>query len=131
MHPLGSTQDFLQDLVTAEHHAHALSAALLAGHPEHVASAAHDSQRSALALTMALQALQRRGGQLTPECKRRLRRLGQDLAQQREACLRRGAVVDRALNSMLPCTRPTTYAGAAGPYGQQARRTGAFRSMTA
>ena len=66
-----------------------------------------------------------------PELKHRLRRLGQDLAMQREACLRRFAVVDRALNSMIPSTRANTYAGGAGPYGRQARRSGAFGHISA
>ena len=131
MSPLSHKQNFLDCLGAAEKRAQALAAALLAGQADLVASASQDLQQATLALSASLQGLQQRGRLDEPELKHRLRRLGQDLAMQREACLRRFAVVDRALNSMIPSTRANTYAGGAGPYGRQARRSGAFGHISA
>ena len=123
-------QHFLASLVLAEHHQQVLGAALLDGQPDRVAAAAGDLQQVVATLSGLLQRVQR-GGRLAPALQLRLQRLGQGVAQQREACLRRGAVVDRALNSIIPSTRASTYGGAGGrPYGQQARRSGAFKLVS-
>jgi predicted Abi (CAAX) family protease len=131
MPPPRDQQEFLQGLAIAEHSTQILAAALLAGQPDGVAAAAQGMQQSAQALSAALQGLQRRGSQVDPGLQHRLRRLGHDLAMQREACLRRAAVVDRAVVSLIPSARSSTYAGVTGPYGQQARRSGAFKLMSA
>jgi len=126
----GDMQLFLDALAEAERRTQGLASALLAGHPDLIASASQEVQQAAVALSGSLQVVQRRGS-LALQLKQRLRRLGQDLAMQREACLRRSAVVDRALNSIIPSARPSTYAGGARPYGQQARRSGAFTLISA
>ena len=130
MNPPGDRQKLLECLRTAEKRAQVLSAALLEGQPELVAAAAQDMQQSAQALSASLHGVLQYGP-LEPVLKQRLRRVGQVLAMQREACLRRAAVVDRALNSIIPSSRANTYSGGAGPYGQQARRSGAFNLMAA
>jgi hypothetical protein len=130
MHAPSDTQKLLDCLRIAEKRAQVLSAVLLGGQPDLVAAAAHDVQQSALALSESLQGAQKRGA-LEPVLKQRLRRLGQELAMQREACMRRSAVVDRALNSIIPSSRPNTYSARTGPYGQQARRSGAFNLISA
>lgn len=121
----------IQDLLTlAEKRSKALSAALLAGEPDQVAVAASDVQQVAQVLSDQMQQAQQRAS-LDGNSALRLRRLGQDLVQQREACLRHSAVVDRSLSSLLPSSRTSTYGGGSTPYGQQARRSGAFKLISA
>lgn len=121
----------IQDLLTlAENRSRVLSDALLAGEPDQVAVASSGMQQVVQVLSDTLQQAHQRAT-LDGSSAARLRRLGQDLAQQRQACLRLGAVVDRSLNSLLPSTRANTYGGANTPYGQQARRTGAFKLISA
>lgn len=121
----------LQDTLTAaEKQMQSLGDALLEGLPDRVASASSDLQQAVLALAGMVQSAQRSGA-LDSRFHLRLQRLGQSLAMQREACLRRSAVVDRSLASIIPSSRTTTYGGGATPYGQQARRTGAFKLVAA
>ncbi len=117
-------------LTLAEERSRVLSGALLAGEPDQVAVASSDLQQVVQVLSDSLQQAQARAS-LDDRSAHRLRSLGQRLALQREACLRRFAVVDRALNSIIPSTRSTTYGGGATPYGQQARRSGAFKLVSA
>ncbi len=131
MLPPSLKQHFQDCLGTAEKRAQVLTEALLAGQADLVAVATQDLQQATMALSTSLQALQQRGRLEDPDLKHRLRSLGRNLAQQREACLRRSAVVERSLNSIVPSTRASTYAGGAGPYGRQARRSGAFGQISA
>lgn len=126
----GDRQNFRDCLRTAESRTQYLSAALMSGEPDLVAQAATDMQQSAMALSAVLQRLQVHGA-LEQELAQRLRQLGQTLSMQRDACRRRSAVVDRALHSVIPATRTGTYQGGPAPYGQQARRSGAFKVMSA
>lgn len=119
-----------QLLALAEERSRMLSEALLAGQADQVAVSSSELQQVVQALSGYLQQAAVRAG-LDSRSALRLRRLGQDLAQQREACLRWSAVVDRSLNSLLPATRTSTYGGGAAPYGQQARRSGAFKLISA
>ena len=121
----------IQDLLTlAEKRSRLLSQALLAGEPDQVAVASSDVQQVVQVLSDTLQQAHQRAA-LDGGSAARLRRLGHDLALQREACLRHGAVVDRSLHSLLPSTRASTYGGGNTPYGQQARRSGAFKLIAA
>ena len=121
----------IQELLTlAEDRSRVLSAALLEGQADRVALASSDLQQVVEVLSGSLRQPAWRASLDGPAASR-LRRLGQDLVQQREACLRRSALVDRALNSLLPSTRSTTYGGGTTPYGQQARRSGAFKLISA
>jgi hypothetical protein len=130
----GDNQKLLDGLVAAERCSQVLAAALLDGQPDSLATAAADMQQATTALSGALQ-LAQRGGNIGRSLQQRLHRLGQELALQREACLRRSAFVDRALNSIIPSSRSTTYSGSAGsglsPYGKQARSSGAFGRISA
>lgn len=60
----------------------------------------------------------------------RLGKVAQGMAMQREALLRRTAVVERSLHSIVPASRSNTYGGAA-PYGHSVRQTGAFKLLAA
>lgn len=117
-------------LALAEERSQRLSAALLAGAPDQTAVLSSDLHQVVQALNASLQTGAARAS-LDPRSRQRLRRLGQEMAQQREACLRRSAVVDRALQSLMPASQSATYGGGATPYGQQARRTGAFKLFAA
>ncbi|MBL8335449.1 MAG: hypothetical protein JNM97_01635 [Rhodoferax sp.] len=117
-------------LALAEERSQRLSAALLAGAPDQTAVLSSDLHQVVQALNASLQTGAARAS-LDPRSRQRLRRLGQEMAQQREACLRRSAVVERSLNSIIPATRTTTYGGGATPYGASARRSGAFKLIAA
>jgi len=129
--PPPSAAPRIQDLLSlAETRSRAVSQALLTGEPDQLAVHSADLQQVVQVLSNSLQQAQVRAG-LDSRARQRLRRLGQDLVQQREACLRRSAVVDRALQSLMPASQSATYGGGATPYGQQARRTGAFKLFAA
>jgi hypothetical protein len=126
-----NNQQLLNGLAAAERCSQVLAAALLDGQPDRVAAAAVQMQHATTALSGALQ-LAQRGGNVDRALQQRLHRLGQDFALQREGCLRRSAFVDRALNSIIPSSRNTTYSGTAiSPYGKQARSSGAFGRISA
>ena len=121
----------IQDLLTiAEKRSQVLSEALLAGEPDRVAVASSDVHQVVQVLSDQMQQAQQRAT-IDGSSALRLRRLVQHLVQQREACLRHSAVVDRSLNSLLPASRTSTYGGGNTPYGQQARRSGAFKLIAA
>lgn len=61
----------------------------------------------------------------------RVKRISAGMAVQREALIRRTVLVNRALNVVVPATRSTTYAQAAGPYGSAGKQTGAFKVLAA
>ena len=125
-------QQLLKVLAAAERCSQVLAAALLDGQPDRVAASAVDMQHATTALSGALQGAQRGGGKVGQALQQRLRRLGQELVLQREACLRRSAFVDRSLNSIIPASRSMTYCGSVtSPYGKQARSSGAFGRISA
>jgi len=121
---------FQELLALAEERSRCLSEALLAGEADPIAVASSELQQVVQVMSASLQKAAVRASLDGPSAQR-LRRLGQELVQQREACLRRSAVVDRALHSIIPSSRSTTYGGGATPYAQQARRTGAFKLISA
>ena len=107
-----------------------VSAALVSGEPSAVLSA---SAALKLATLDCAQLMQR----LTPEdlknptLKLRLKIIAAGLAVRRESLIRRSVLVERALNAVVPATRNTTYAAAAGPYGTAAKSSGSFRYLSA
>ena len=106
----------------------AVSHALLQGQPEALEAAAGDLHHSAHRLSLVLQGRQPGAGEAG--LGQRLRAVAQALAMQREACVRRLAVVERSLYSVIPSTRPATYAGAVGTYGRGGKQGGAFRTFS-
>lgn len=125
-----TSNDTLSALGVAETCASAVSKALLAGDPAAIEMASRELQQAALALSDLLQGL--RGKRANDQDFRR--RLGDVLASlgmQREALLRRSAVVECALHSIVPATRASTYAGSARSYGHNARQSGAFKLLSA
>jgi hypothetical protein len=67
-----------------------------------------------------------------PSLKARLRQVSLSLASCRESLVRRAALTDGALGTLMPATRQDTYAPAANryarqPYGSAGRQSGEFR----
>lgn len=117
-------------LALAEKSAGTLTEALLQGEAGQAEVAARALHQAAASLSEGLLGIRGGGSPAALELRRRLARIAQSLAMQREACARRGAVVDMALNAIVPATRASTYAGA-GPYGRSAKQSGAFKLLSA
>lgn len=102
--------------------------ALLAGDAERLRLATQDLHDSAHALALALRGL---GGATEPldGVRERLGQVARDIAQQRAALLRRAALVDRSLQSLLPQARPSgTYVDALERYAPTGVRAAVFRT---
>ena len=61
----------------------------------------------------------------------RLKALADGLGERRASLLRRAALVERELNTILPATQGGTYANATGAYGSPAKSSGAFKRFSA
>ena len=114
-------------LALAERSATTVAQALLSGLPDQVETATRELQSAATDLSVALRGLVVGKTAHGRALQQRVRAVGQNIAIQREACLRRCAAVERSLNSIVPATRPATYAGAISPYGRSGPTVGAFR----
>ncbi len=125
-----ASNDALASLVAAENCASAVSKALLAGDPVRIETTSRDLQQAAIALTGLLQG-PRSQRVSDPAVLQRLGRVLASLGMQREALLRRSAVVERSLHSIVPATRASTYAGSARSYGHNAKQSGAFKLLSA
>lgn len=114
-------------LLLAERSAAAVAQALLSGSPDQVETATRELQSTATDLSVALRGLVVGRTAHGRALQMRVRAVAQNIAIQREACLRRCAAVERSLNSIVPATRAATYAGAVSPYGRSGTSAGAFR----
>ncbi len=116
--------------MAAENCASAVSKALLAGDPAQIEATSRELQQAAIALAGLFQGP--RSQRVTdPAFRQRLGRVLASLGMQREALLRRSAVVERSLHSIVPATRADTYAGSARSYGHNAKQSGAFKLLSA
>lgn len=61
--------------------------------------------------------------------KLRLNRLADGMAVQRENLIRQAALVEMALNTIVPATRSATYTQDAAPYGSLGKQTGTFKYL--
>ena len=105
----------------------AVSHALVQGQPDLLEAASRALHQSAQTLSDACLA--------APDIadkglKQRLAAVAQGMALQREACVRRLAVVERALHSVIPATRPATYGIAVRPYTRDGRQSGMLRGYS-
>ena len=114
-------------LALAERSAAAVAQALLSGSPDQVEAATRELQAAATDLSLALRGLVVGKTAHGRALQQRVRAVAQNIAIQREACLRRSAAVERSLHSIVPATRAATYAGAVSPYGRSGPSAGAFR----
>jgi len=107
-----------------------LSAALVSGEPVAVESASAAMRQAGLDMTALVQRLtpaERKNRQLAV----RLKALADGLGERRASLLRRTALVERELNTILPATQGGTYANTAGAYGSPAKSSGAFKRFSA
>jgi chemotaxis regulatin CheY-phosphate phosphatase CheZ len=103
--------------------------ALLQGLPERVHAATRELHDSAHALALALRGVEG-GAALAQAARERLIRVARDIAQQREALLRRSAAVERSLQTLVPQqNQSSTYSGALGRYAARAASGAVFRSV--
>jgi acyl-CoA reductase-like NAD-dependent aldehyde dehydrogenase len=129
MHDAQATHQVEAALQSAERSQRAVEQALLAGHADLLEAAAADLQRSASALSDAVLAVN--GAiQLRAPLGQRVVAVARGMVMYREACLRRGALVQRTLQSILPDSGNSTY-GSTGPYARAARQSGAFKLLSA
>ena len=113
-------------LLAAQTRQEAVGAALVSGQPGVLEAAAAQLQAAISALTQTVEAVKREGP-LAAALRQRLVEMSQRLALHREACLRRGAVVERSLLP-APYTGPQ---GAAGMTDSNERSTTAPRRRQA
>ena len=107
-----------------------LSAALVGGEPVALESASAAMRQAGIDFSSLVQRLtpaERQDRQLTM----RLKALADGLGERRASLLRRTALVERELNTILPATRGGTYGSAAGAYGSPAKSSGAFKRFSA
>ena len=120
--------EFDAALNLAERSVAATGQALVLGIAEQVHAATRELHDSAHALALVLRGVDG-GAALGGAARERLVRVARDIAQQREALLRRSAVVERSLQSLVPQRgQSSTYAGALGRYAGRAASATAFGS---
>lgn len=107
-----------------------LSAALVTGEPVALESASAAMRQAGIDMSALVQ-------RLTPterknqELALRLKALAEGLGERRAILLRRGALIERELHTILPTTQGGTYAGATSAYGSPAKSVGAFKRFSA
>lgn len=107
-----------------------LSAALVSGEPVALESACAAMRQASIDLSALAQSLtpaERRNRQL----KLRLKTLVEGLGERRASLLRRSALVERELNTILPGAGDGIYSNASGAYGAPAKASGAFTRFSA
>lgn len=106
-----------QALSLIEQQCAAVAAAVASGEPQALETASQALRQTAVDFAALLQQLG--GGQeIAPELQARLKPLAAQLHSQRENLLRRAALVEQAVQTLLPSTRQPTYSpgGRAGAY---------------
>ena len=129
--PFTPIQSEIQDaLDQAERGVAATGQALLLGDPQRVQAATLELHDSAHALALALRGVEG-GATLAASLRDRLVNVARDIGVQREALLRRSAVVDRSLQSLVPQTpiQTSTYSSALGRYAGRAASASTFRTF--
>ena len=114
-------------LARAEDSMLAVSHALVQGEPDLLEAASRELHQSAQSLSDVCLAAP---GMPDKGLKQRLLAVAQGMALQREACVRRLAVVERALHGVIPATRPSTYGTATGPYTRDGQQSGLLRGFS-
>jgi hypothetical protein len=119
-HALASVESIFSDV----------SAALISGEPVALLSASAALKQATLDCAQLMQRLTP-ADLKNPILKLRLKTIADGLAVRRESLIRRTVLVERALNAVVPATRNTTYAKAAGPYGTAGKQSGSFKYLSA
>jgi hypothetical protein len=117
--------DLEKELVSIEGLIHQISGALVNGDPQALALASSHLRQGVVNFSQQLSKF----GSVAlgnPSFQLRLKQIALDLASRRESLLRQAGVVERSLNILVPASRTTTYAKAAGPYGAPSKSSGTF-----
>ena len=107
-----------------------LSAALVSGEPVALESASAAMRQAGIDLSTLIPRLipaERKNPHLTL----RLKALADGLGERRASLLRRTALVERELNTILPTTQGGTYTNSVGVYGSSAKSSGALKRFSA
>ena len=121
------SSDWRACLARAEEFMLEVSHALVQGEPGLLEAAARALHQSAQTLSDACLVAP---GIADKRLKQRLVAVVRGIALQREACVRRLAVVERALHGVIPATRPSTYGSATRPYTRDGQQSGMLRGFS-
>lgn len=126
---IAAQREVHEALDQAERSVAATGKALVQGIAEQVHAAARELHDSAHALALVLRGADG-GAALGEAARERLVCVARDIARQREALLRRSAVVERSLQTLVPQrSQSSTYADAIGRYAGRAAPSTGFRSF--
>ena len=107
-----------------------VSAALVSGDPIALESSSAALRQASLEISSLIQRLMP-AERKNKELKSRLKKIADGMATQRESLIRRTALVELALNAIVPATQNATYAKATGPYGSAGKQSGTFKYLAA
>jgi hypothetical protein len=85
-----------------------LSAAVLSGEPQALEASSQQLRQTAVDFSDLM--AQFSGAEIDPQLRTRLKQIAVRLGIQREGLLRRSAVVERSLHTLVPSTQKSTYA---------------------
>lgn len=107
-----------------------VSDALVSGEPVALEAASTALRQAAMDFSALTQ-------RLTPadlkhkDLKARLKTIVDGMAIRRESLIRRTAMVERALNAVVPASGNNTYSPASSPYGSAGKQSGALKYLSA
>lgn len=127
MHLITLQPELHNALAQAERSVAASGRALIEGNPQQLHAATQDLHDSAHALALVLRGVNGASA-LAAGTRERLVRVARDIALQREALLRRSAVVEQSLQSLVPQSRSPTYGAALARYARGVGKVVAFGS---
>ena len=107
-----------------------LSAALVSGEPVALESASAAMRQAGIDLSSLIQRVAP-AEQKDPQITLRLKSLAAGLGERRASLLRRTALIERELNTILPVTQGGTYTNSVGVYGSSAKSSGALKRFSA
>lgn len=118
-------------LVEVEQHFNEVSEAIVSGEPQALAAASMALRQASLDFSALLQRLSPKDLK-DEDFQRRVKKIASGMASQRESLIRRTALVEMALNAIVPATQSATYgAQTTGPYGSAGKQSGAFKYLSA
>ena len=107
-----------------------LSAALVSGEPVALESASAAMRQAGIDLSSLIQRVAP-AEQKDPQITLRLKSLAAGLGERRASLLRRTALIERELNTILPVTQGGTYTNSVGVYCSSAKSSGALKRFSA
>ena len=107
-----------------------LSVALVSGEPVALESASAAMRQAGIDLSGLIQKVTP-AEKKNPQIMLRLKSLAVGLGERRASLLRRTALIERELNTILPVTQGGTYTNSVGVYGSSAKSSGALKRFSA